>query len=295
MADRKMMEEIAALRREIALLKVELRGKADANPLRKRIDTIPTRPSEQQNPTKITGVQLVPAIGTQIVAKWDAANVRDVREYEIQVAEHPSMMGATSYHQGGGAVRFTLAESDADRDFYFRIRAININGRQGEWSTVRGTSPRLADTIHIQRNAATAFNAMNRVRGQFYFGTLSTENTATNPNLFEAGSLTVDFGEQTDIELSAGFTFYLQDYQALDTAKVSLRFDATEYNNSEWNNNAGATFEVVAGTVQVQIPNVASGQHRASVNVSLDDALINASHTKLEMDKLKIQLIRGKR
>jgi len=137
---------------------------------------------------------------------------------------------------------------------------------------------------------------MRRTRGGLYFNVIDTGD-GTGILGFEAGGLTVVFDEQADVEIAATYSFYLVPYKARCRVATSLKFDGTEFNEGVFTSDATDDFSFQTGTIQAQIASVAAGNHRASVEFSLDPDGTDTplDHTVFQADRLSLQVIRSKR
>lgn len=282
-----LKQEVAALKAEVEKLKREVRQKAQANPL----DQEPRRLIDQTPPPKVKNVQLIPNLNS-ITITVDPIRVRDLRNYEIQVSESPFMFDPTSY--ASVEPRFTLEEVTPSNDFYFRVRAINNSGRKGDWTNIYPSAPKLADTIHLELEAATALASLRVQGGGFYLQNIRTDADGIN-TFSETGEaqLTVLFDEAADIEVATTYTFYLSPYTALDTARTTLRFDGSGQSVSEFRQSASSSFVDETATLQAQIANVPAGGHSVDLLIEVETA--GGAPTVLKPKVIETQIYRSKR
>lgn len=200
------------------------------------------------DPPIVTGLTLVSNVNT-IHVKWTASNIPDLRHYELQIALNSDFTD-TVITKKTQEIEYIWEEGDVDTAYYIRVRAVNILGNPGPWSSRVNTLTGKVYTSLIEVDATT--NVVRFVYGDDggeTFATLGYNGTASTEDY---GNLTIDVFDSDSVvqpniimkfEYASkypigGGSYYTQNYQvglyrreqgttpwgtALNTAQIDVK------------------------------------------------------------------------
>jgi hypothetical protein len=216
--------------------------------------------------SQVSGLGLDTQIIGGIGVKWSAADIPDIKKYQVQYADNNGFVGATTIESY--STHFTLPDASPETPYYIRVRAIDSKGEDGAWSSTLNSETGQATVSNLADGAASSIIVKTKTDG-FDPAQLIWDGDLIGQYL----STSIDFpvpAETLIIGIARG-DFLMRD---ADSFFIRIKIDGTskiEYENTMntgFGTTTGGTITVPGLTVPVLID---AGRHQFLIEIEIQD------------------------